>query len=415
MTANTILCGDAAATLRTLPAESVHMIVTSPPFWNQRDYSVDGQIGLEPSPADWITRLVDVFREARRVLRRDGTAWIEIGDTYSTQPTCGPGLNSGLTKPKNGERKIQIAQRASQRGGLARLPRKSICGLPWRLAFALQDDGWLFRQDIIWLHTNCVPESVRDRCTKAHSYLFMFTRRPHYYWDQVALMEPVSGGAHERGHGITPKSCPPSTAWARGAGAHDAVSFSAVRSKQNVSFSGAVRSLVTMRNKRSVWPIASEPLSDAHYAAYPQELPATCIMASTSARGVCATCAAPWTWIVKRERAAVTGTYGGKYGKADREVVSGRTLLENVKAARAAGGEHDSPFTAPETLGWHPACAHAGEPVPATVLDPFMGAGTTALAALQLGRHYLGIELSCEYVALANRRLQRELPLFAPK
>lgn len=284
---NQVHCIDALELLQQLPDESINCIVTSPPYYGLRDYGVDGQIGLEQTPAAYVARLAAVFREARRVLRADGTCWINLGDSFSSSIT---------------------------------LPEKSLIGIPWRVAFALQDDGWILRQDNIWAKPAPMPEPVRDRTTRAHEYVFHFAKSPRYWYDADAVSEKASGGsggdfiaAHETvqpEHGGVSRT----GRWAR---------------------NGNGRATVNTRNKRSVWTIGPEPFAGEHYAAYPSRLPEICIMAGCPPGGV--------------------------------------------------------------------------------VYDPFMGSGTTALVARRLGRHFIGSDLSPEYVAMARKRLAQPftLPMFA--
>lgn len=253
-----VYVGDCLASMRSMPSESVQCCVTSPPYWGLRDYGVDGQIGLEPTIDEFMVRLVDVFCEVRRVLRGDGVCWVNMGDAYA-QNGC-----HGL-KPKD------------------------LIGQPWRLAFALQSVGWWLRQDIIWHKPNPMPESVRDRCTKAHEYVFMLTKSERYYWDAEAMKEPVTGTSNARvskaaaakiqaareggaavthanpdGHGVNPKA---------------AIERFGVAS--TTSLKSAVCLQVENRNSRSVWSIPSEPYSEAHFATFPTALPRKCILAST--------------------------------------------------------------------------------------------------------------------------------------
>ena len=189
-----ILIGDVLVRLRELPDESVNCVVTSPPYWGLRDYGVAGQIGLEDSPQEFIRKLVVVFREVRRVLRRDGTCWVNMGDCY-TDGGRGSDDHSTLEGSRNNQaecRKVDV------RTKFTGLKRKDLVGQPWRLAFALQDDGWWLRQDIIWSKPNPMPESVRDRCTKSHEYIFLLTKSRRYYYDAEAILEDCSPNSHPR-------------------------------------------------------------------------------------------------------------------------------------------------------------------------------------------------------------------------
>lgn len=304
-----ILLGDALEQLRALPAESVHCCVTSPPYWGLRDYGVTGQIGLEPTPEDFLRRMVAVFAEVHRVLRADGTCWVNMGDSYYSNGGHADtavnerrgGYNLG-NRPEHAHREFRARGRA-----------KDLVGMPWRLAFALQAAGWYLRQDIIWHKPNPMPESVRDRCTKAHEYIFLLTKSPRYYLDAAAMSEPVSGTAHARGSGVNAKARmgPAVAGWNTQPGAHGTIlpdslrtktagrnsrihvdrdpshqSPAKVRAKQNRSFSAAVAGLVDRRNKRSVWSVGSSPYKGAHFATFPPKLIEPCIMAGCPQGGV---------------------------------------------------------------------------------------------------------------------------------
>ena len=176
----TILCGDALEQLRTLEPDSVHTCVTSPPYYNLRDYGMAGQIGAEATPEEYIENLVKVFREVQRVLRPNGTLWINIGDSYATRSGAQPPTN---TRNIHGHTAKQLP---------AGYKYKDLMGIPWMLAFALRTDGWHLRQDIIWAKPNCMPESVRDRCTKSHEYIFLLSKSDRYYFDAAAISEPIA-------------------------------------------------------------------------------------------------------------------------------------------------------------------------------------------------------------------------------
>src|SRR5690606_21352648 len=193
-TTQTIYQGDALEVLRSLPSESVHCCVTSPPYWGLRDYGVKGQIGLEPTLQEYIEVLVEVFREVRRVLRPDGTLWLNLGDSY--WGSGGANNNSGITgrRPPDGAAKDERDNPVSYRARWGRysiLKPKDLIGVPWRVAFALQEDGWYLRSDIVWAKPNPMPESVKDRPTKAHEYVFLLTKNPRYFYDAEAIREPA--------------------------------------------------------------------------------------------------------------------------------------------------------------------------------------------------------------------------------
>lgn len=280
--------GDCRDTMRAMIADGVKVqtIVTSPPYWGLRDYGVEGQIGLEESFPEFLDSLVDVFDLCRELLADDGTAWVNMGDSYSSVVTAVSSFRRDRAKVvPNGRRK-----------SFGQLAPKNLIGQPFRLAFALQDAGWILRQDIVWHKPNPMPESARDRCTKAHEYLFLLSKSGRYYYDFDAMQEPVSGTAHARGTGVNPKSV---AGWDTGEGSHrdlkgrypgtgvgfgrgfDADPKPRVRSKQNESFSGAVNELVTMRNKRSVWTIPTQAFDGAHFATFPESLVEPCVLAGS--------------------------------------------------------------------------------------------------------------------------------------
>ena len=292
--------GDVLAVLPTLPEASVHCCITSPPYWGLRDYGVDGQLGLEPTPDAYVARMVQVFREVRRVLRDDGTLWMNMGDSYAGggrggNPTAASSTLQGSLASQEAAR-VKRRMTSSRRRDDAEIPRsdvavpglktKDLVGMPWRLAFALQADGWYLRQDIIWHKPNPMPESVRDRCTKAHEYIFLLSKSERYYYDFEAMQEPVSGTAHARGSGVNAKIAVPA-GWdtSKGEGGHGSIHRSGARPRQNVSFSSAVKDLVERRNRRSVWTVATAPFADAHFATFPPKLIEPCVLAGCPAGG----------------------------------------------------------------------------------------------------------------------------------
>ena len=363
-----ILIGDVLTRLRELPNDSVHCVVTSPPYWGLRDYGVEGQIGLEKTPQEFISKLTEVFREVRRVLRADGTCWVNMGDSYSSQP------NQRVQKAE-GRDDVAGWKQASNNGSCGvgsrsaeGLKPKDLMGMPWRLAFALQEDGWWLRQDIIWSKPNPMPESVTDRCTKAHEYLFLLTKSAKYHYDAEAIKEPAVAD-----HAAGNRSHKGATAYLEGDERHrtkqglvayaqrnswngskfhdgknavnhpnvgrnrtlgekgETADSSEVRSGKGASFGRGAgwrddpANSPETRNKRSVWEIATQPFSEAHFATFPRKLVEPCI--------------------------------------------------------------------------------RAGCPTGGVVLDPFNGSGTTGLVALAEQCRYIGIELNPEYAAMAERRL----------
>ena len=279
----TIRHGDCREVLRTLPAESVHCCVTSPPYFGLRDYGHAAQIGMEATPDAFVAEMVDVFREVRRVLRNDGTLWLNLGDSYA---------NDGKWGGHTGGKHVK-ALHCSPIGRNKRytgLKAKDLIGIPWLVAFALRADGWYLRRDIIWHKLNPMPESVRDRPSTAHEYLFLLSRAPSYYYDADAIAEIASYGSHG-GAAANPGDK------ARQTGNHSGPLGLTPKQRKSVPRGGfggktnelegreAFRAIVDYRNKRSVWPLVSKPYPDAHFATFPPGLIEPCILAGCPAGG----------------------------------------------------------------------------------------------------------------------------------
>lgn len=268
--------------LAALPDESVHCVVTSPPYWGLRDYGLpavvwpdgwSGSLGLEPTPALYVEHMVAVFREVRRVLRADGTCWLNLGDCYFTSPHGPIGANS--SDPKSAVRERQGTQANRQRS-IAGLKHKDLVGIPWRVAFVLQDDGWYLRSDIIWHKPNTMPESVTDRPTKAHEYVFLFAKSPHYFYDIEAVKEPNQGPLPWGGRATSKHE----NDGAQGRHGHSSLF------KPGQTRADKMKWSTNGRNRRSVWTIATKPFKGAHFATFPPDLVKPCILAGTSALGV---------------------------------------------------------------------------------------------------------------------------------
>mgnify|MGYP001266386682 FL=1 len=289
----TILHGDCRDVLKTLPDESVNCCVTSPPYFGLRDYKVDGQIGLEQTPDAYVAELVAVFREVRRVLREDGTLWLNLGDSYAAQRggTCMPaetlaGGVSGTGDEKsyrgrpggakahevNRHTQYMPARNASSIG----LKHKDLIGIPWRVAFALQADGWYLRQDIIWHKPNPMPESVTDRCTKAHEYIFLLAKSPRYYYDNRAIMEPAQYGEQHANK---------ATSWGTNRKHPNKANVSDYAFKGDNHTTSKMEDGSYGRNRRDVWTIATKPYKGAHFATFPPELVRPCILAGCKKGG----------------------------------------------------------------------------------------------------------------------------------
>jgi DNA modification methylase len=336
-----IIIGDAREQLKNLASESVHCCVTSPPYFGLRDYGVAGQIGLEPTPNAFVAEMVAVFREVRRALRDDGTLWLNLGDSYASggRKSRDPG-QSKIHPSFEGDNFIDGLRPADPPG----IKPKDLLGIPWRVAFALQADGWYLRQDIIWSKPNPMPESVTDRCTKAHEYIFLLSKSARYFYDADVIAEGLA---------TDPKENYPARAKITGRGEQGASDARGNDRDKSGGFPPRNRGRTPRhmpyascdqfalddvgrggrRNKRSVWTVATSPFTEAHFATFPPALIEPCILAGCPEGGV--------------------------------------------------------------------------------VLDPFGGAGTTALVADRLQRNAILFELNPEYVAMARRRIDGDSPLFA--
>lgn len=373
--------GDCREVLRGMPDGSVQCCVTSPPYYGLRDYGVAGQIGLEPTPDEYVAEMVAVFREVRRVLRDDGTLWLNIGDSYAA-PSKGTG---GATEKQVTNAGAFFAPRKFNMGDAK---QKDLMGIPWLLAFALRANGWYLRSDIIWHKPNPMPESVRDRPTSAHEHVFLLTKAQRYFYDADAIAEdatwPIGEGDRTRGQ----------TAYASAqAGA---------KGNPQRDSSGGVGGNGVTRNARNVWTIATRPYSGAHFATMPPDLAERCIKAGTSERGACPACGAPWARQATRDLVPTAAVSWGTRPDERDAASDGRDQGSN----RTRDGHVPGMAVRTTTTGWAPSCAcPPREPVPSPVLDPFGGAGTTALVAERLGRASVLIDLNLEYKALAERRL----------
>jgi DNA modification methylase len=368
--------GDALSVLKDMPDGVFQCCATSPPYWGLRDYGVEGQLGLEKTPEEYVARMVEIFREVRRVLRDDGVLWLNLGDSYAGSS------GSGGATPK------QATNAGSFHNGGVRiapgLKPKDLVGIPWMVAFALRADGWYLRSDVIWHKPNPMPESTRGRPTKSHEYCFLLAKSKDYFFDDEAIAEDAVGkNKHDlTGPGYAAPGQSPNTG---SRGADDG--------QQPVE--GA------KRHVRSVWTISTVGYKEAHFAVMSPELARRMVASGSSERGACASCGAPWQRILKRTKAVIE-------------------LSERAHEKREAGlaTTCHSTMTSPpkmETLGWEPSCecrTSEGEPpdtMPCLVLDPFNGAGTTGLVAAQGGRDYVGIELNPEYAEIARRRIDAGL------
>lgn len=418
-----VLVGDVRDGLRTLPDNSVHCCVTSPPYWGLRDYGVDGQLGLEPTPESFVASMVEVFEEVRRVLRPDGTLWLNIGDSYcSTDKWGGGGKNTGKQTIDSAGGVPSWAVR-SKKEKIPGLKPKDLVGIPWRLAFALQSAGWYLRSEIIWHKPTAMPESVTDRPTKSHEQIFLLTKSPRYFFDQEAVREPSTGNAHSRGNGVNPKAKTPGP----NSRIHVSRTGAAPQARQNESFSAAVAGLVETRNVRTVWSLVAESFKGAHFATFPTSIPRRCIKAGTSEKGCCPQCGAPWKRIVKKNRQAtrpgtntkVKAPSGWQMGAGSHTQIEGRYYQPETHyrdAAEVGNRDPQRHTTTVETIGWEPGCKCGHEEtVPCTVLDPFSGSGTTGQVATSLDRLYIGCELNPEYAEMSRSRIDFRKPEKMPR
>lgn len=391
-----ILEGDALQVLRTLPDQSVQMCCTSPPYFGLRDYGVAGQLGLEKTPQLYVDAMVGVFSEVKRVLRDDGTLWLNIGDSYAgswgaqSRPN-GSDIKSTLEGGSMlSARQIEAHPRGTQTGSLKNTPGckpKDLIGIPWMLAFALRADGWYLRSDIIWHKPNPMPESVTDRPTKAHEYLFLLSKSERYYYDADAIAEEsLNAGKTVRTNG------------------NDGMDQGYDGHRTRDAFRRGVVVGAT-RNRRSVWTIPSSPFPDAHFATFPPDLIEPCILAGSAAKA-CEKCGAPWERDVSRR-----SMNRNELPKDHPEWRPRR--YDDGKAGDPQSPGHGQRFSEVTTLGWKPTCdcenSGTGKSL---VLDPFGGAGTTGLVADRLGRDALLIELSPKYAEMARKRIHSDNPLF---
>lgn len=373
--------GDVREALKQFPDESVQCVVTSPPYFGLRNYGVEGQIGLESTVEEYVQTMVEVFREVRRVLRKDGTLWLNLGDSYNG--SGGAGGDYGEGGLKEGQPKYPGRR-------LAGLKPKDLIGVPWAVAFALRDDGWYLRSDIIWHKPNPMPESVTDRPTKAHEYMFLLSKSAQYYYDHVAIMErALYGEEHAR----------KTTSWGTNRKHPNKANVEKYAFKGDNHTTSRMTDGSYGRNKRSVWTVPTRPFSEAHFAVYPPDLIEPCILAGTSPMA-CPHCGAPWRRVVERT---------GAVNKRDRVDVGDFFPHKggNPSGIRSLSGATYQPQRK-GTNTFEPTCSCEGNDGSGKcwVLDPFLGSGTTASVALEHGRAAIGCELNAEYIEIAKRRLR---------
>jgi DNA modification methylase len=418
--------GDVLKVLAALPEESVQTVVTSPPYWGLRDYGLPptvwgadpscrhrwdrvgqwrrgdaqaacgegrrkstvgrgssgaaggrfcldcgawrGCLGLEPDPNLYVEHLVEVMRSVRRCLRHDGPLWLNLGDSFAA-------------------RRISSATPDASSGGAA-LKQKDLIGIPWRVAFALQADGWWLRAENVWNKPNAMPESVDDPPTRAHEYVFLLAPSARYFYDSFAVREPDQGRRSGNGFVRPERLSYGGSESPRG------------QSREWVGGGG--------RNRRSVWTIATQCFRDAHFATFPEALVEVCVLAGSSPVA-CGTCGAPWSRAVESKR-LLDGheVISGGWTDAGHQLSAGRSFVPTGYGAGRV-------LVVKETVGWRPGCDHDDPGGRCTVLDPFAGSGTTGLVAARHGRDFLGVELSHSYVQMARGRLRAPSTRSGPK
>ena len=446
-----IMQGDWIAELKKLPDRSVHCVATSPPYWGLRQYIKSGkekqfELGREPTPEEYVSKLVAGFREVRRVLRDDGTLWLNLGDSFcSTAPgTMGDPLrDEGMFR--NHGSGAKLARQKFRPATPSGLKPKDLCGIPWRVAFALQADGWYLRQSMQWVKRNSMPESCQDRPVMSCETIFLLAKSSQYFYDAEAIRLPASMALSKQvregynGHttkafgqnGVQNASDVKSRIINRyrdkqrgHSRRHDGFNdrwdrmekegqCSGWRSCRNSDwfFESIGGMLLDQNDDPLAFLVNPSPYSGSHFATFPPNLVLPMILAGTSAKGCCPKCLAPWARTVERAKHGKVD-YNGKHSNTDKQS-AGRNILASVRFARQNGGDHDNPFRSPITTGWHATCKCRGTvPIPCTVLDPFGGSGTTGKVAIQEGRSAILIELNPEYIKLIQQRTQVTPPLF---
>ena len=370
-----ILQGDCIESLKKLEDQSINTCITSPPYWGLRNYNDESkQLGMEDTPEEFVENLVNVFREVKRVLRDDGTVWLNLGDSYSSG-----GRTTTTNQSLRGDKEYGVTRPKPSKG----IKPKDLIGIPWRVAFALQADGWYLRQDIIWHKPNPMPESVKDRCTKAHEYIFLLSKNVKYYFDNEAIKEDAK---YPQGPN-SPKSIK------KGKGEFG------MDTRGGLSNIGAI----AKRNKRSVWKVSTKPFKGAHFATFPKDLIEPCVLAGCPEK-ICFDCGEPYKLKVDTKRIP-------RWELSPDDPRYRPNKYENAHDSLNGNTRHSVTETKP--LGLEKQCdCKTNETKAGTVLDPFGGSGTTGIVAAQHSRNAVLLELNQEYIDLANARINKELGIF---
>jgi DNA modification methylase len=415
-----IICGDALKIMKQWPARFIDCVVTSPPYWGLRDYGIEGQLGLEKTPEEYIEKMVVIFREVRHVLKKTGTCWINMGDSYAT--TANGQLVEDKKLTSSDDRTFRNKPFSTTVSGLK---PKDLCMMPHRLAMALQADGWWVRSDIVWNKPNPMPESVTDRPTKAHEYIFLCSKSAKYYFDADAIREEHK--EPERGKGEKEKNN-----WSVDCkrGSHETVRLynPAGRNKRSVWtvdgvpcigelliqkvnaftdahpeidygwFTDLLADIVNAQsNKKDVWDIATAPYPEAHFATFPPKLIEPCILAGCP-EWVCKKCGKARERITEKEKLPISFR---EWSKKNNPRGDGMKLVGGGTMQKYYDTFSDGNPPTPKTTGWTDRTCKAGLDG-GIVLDPFMGSGTTAVVAYENRRHYIGVELNQEYIDLGR-------------
>lgn len=361
MNRNEILQGDCRELVKTLPSDSIDCVITSPPYLWLRDYGVEGQIGLEKSMQEYLETMWGLFDEIKRVLKPTGTVWVNLGDTYSG--------NMGFTSKYANKEQWHTDEPIERKSGL---PSKTLLGIPDRFKIGMIDRGWLCRNEIIWWKRNAMPSSAKDRFTVDFEKVFFFTKNQKYYFE--TQYEPYQTKDVE---GVNPKF-----------GGNKAEGYG------NPTYSGKEWNPQTFgRLKRTVWDIPTKPFSDAHFATYPEELVSNCIKAGCP-EFVCTKCG--------KARERIIENTDSRHWTERQEPTKKGIVLNETGQRRDLGGSFE---TAEYEFRGLSDCGCGAEFKPGIVLDPFFGSGTTGVAAMKLGRDWLGLELNPQYIEIAKKRL----------